>query len=133
MHRLRAALLRLRRRYLPQSSLGKAFSYVLDQWPVLLRFVTDGRLEIDNNLVENSIRPTALGKKNWLFFGADKAGDRGAILYTIVESCRRRGLDPFAYLRDVLSRLPNMTTSQISSVTPAAWAKAQQRSMSSAA
>jgi transposase len=64
----------------------------------------DGRIEIDNNLVENAIRPTAIGKKNWLFIGEAEAGERGAFLYTIVESCRRRGLDPYAYLRDVLTR-----------------------------
>ena len=62
-----------------------------------------GRIEIDNNLVENAIRPTALGKKNWLFIGEATVGDRGVILYTVIESCRRRGLDPYGYLRDVLS------------------------------
>ncbi len=64
--------------------------------------------------------PTAIGKKNWLFIGAAAAGQRGAVLYTIVESCRRRGLDPLAYLRDVLTRLPKMTTGQIPEVTPEA-------------
>ena len=85
--------------------------------------------------VENAIRPTAIGKKNWMFIGAADAGQRGAILYTIVESCRRRGIDRLAYLRDVLTRLPGMTTSQIKDITPAAWAKAQrtQRVMKQAA
>ena len=85
--------------------------------------------------VENAIRPTAIGKKNWMFIGAADAGQRGAILYTIVESCRRRGIDRLAYLRDVLTRLPGMTTSQIKDNTPAAWAKAQrtQRVMKQAA
>jgi len=79
--------------------------------------------------VENAIRPTAIGKKNWLFMGDADAGDRSAIIYTIVECCRRRGLDPAAYLRDVLTRLPNMTNWQISEVTPAAWQKSlKQRS-----
>ena len=70
-----------------------------------------------------------------MFIGAADAGQRGAILYTIVESCRRRGIDPLAYLRDVLTRLPGMTTSQIKDITPAAWAKAQrtQRVMKQAA
>ena len=88
-------------------------------------YLTDGRVEIDNNLVENAIRPTALGKKNWLFMGAADAGERGAIIYTIIESCRRRDLDPYAYLKDVLTRLPNMTNHQIPAVVPAAWAKAR--------
>jgi hypothetical protein len=85
----------------------------------------DGRIEIDNNLVENAIRPTALGKKNWLFIGNANAGQRSAIIYTVIENCRRRGVDPFKYLRDVFTRLPNMTNWQIPEVTPQAWAKAQ--------
>ena len=74
--------------------------------------------------MENAIRPTALGKKNWLFIGEAEAGDRSAILFTIVECCRRRGIDPDAYLRDVLNRLPNMTNFHIKDLTPEAWAKA---------
>ena len=85
----------------------------------------DGRIEIDNNLVENAIRPTAVGKKNWLFVGEAGAGQRGAIIYTIIESCRRRNIDPYTYLRDVLTRLPHLTNHQISEVAPAAWAKNQ--------
>jgi len=127
LRRIHAALLRIRPRHLPQSATGRAITYILDQWPALERFVADGRIEIDNNRVENAIRPTALGKKNWLFVGAAQAGQRGAILYTIVESCRRRGIDPLAYLRDVLTRLPKMTTSQIPEVTPEAWGQAQRQ------
>ena len=96
---------------------------MLDQWPALVRFLGDGRLEIDNNTVENAIRPTALGKKNWLFIGAAGAGVRSAILYTIVESRRRRGLDPFVYLREVLTRLPKMLASEVATITPEAWAR----------
>lgn len=127
LRRLRAALELIRERSLPQSALGKAITYTLDLWPALEIFGSDGRIEIDNNTVENAIRPTALGKKNWLFFGAAHAGERGAILYTIVESCRRRGIDPIAYLRDVLTRLPKMTTGQIPEITPEAWAKARRQ------
>jgi transposase len=127
LHRIRAALGRIRSRYLPQSAFGKALTYTLELWSALEHFLTDGRIEIDNNGVENAIRPTALGKKNWLFVGAAHAGERGAILYTLVESCRRRGIDPQAYLRDVLTRLPKMTTSQIPEVTPEAWNKARRQ------
>ena len=88
-------------------------------------YLTDGRVEIDNNLVENAIRPTAIGKKNWLFIGDAHAGARSAIIYTIIESCRRRQLDPYRYLRDVLTRLPQMTNRQIPDVTPEAWGKQQ--------
>jgi transposase len=112
-------------RHLPQSLLGQAIDYALGQWPTLEIFLNDGRVEIDNNLVENAIRPTAIGKKNWLFIGDAGAGERSAILYTVIESCRRREIDPYTYLRDVLTRLPNMTNRQIPEVTPEAWAKAR--------
>jgi transposase len=114
-----------KRRFLPQSLLGKAIAYALGEWDSLLVYLRDGRLEIDNNLVENAIRPTALGKKNWLFFGEAHAGERSAIIYTVIEACRRRRLDPFAYLRDLFTRLPTATNWQIKDLTPEAWAKAE--------
>jgi transposase len=125
--RLHRALLRLKRahRFLPQSGMGRAIEYALGQWPTLEVWLGDGAIEIDNNLVENAIRPTAIGKKNWLFVGDADAGQRGAILYTIVENCRRHGIDPCVYLRDVLTRLPTMTNRQIDEVAPAAWACAK--------
>ncbi len=111
VERLHRTLVRLKTsgRHLPQSLLGMAMDYALGQWPTLEVFLNDGRIESDNNGVENAIRPTALGKKNWLFVGKAEAGERGAILYTVIESCRRQGIDPQAYLRDVLTRLPNLT------------------------
>ena len=121
------------RRYLPRSAFGQAIDYALSNWPLLGVYLDDGRIQIDNNLVENSIRPTALGKKNWLFFGDADAGRRGAILYTMIESCRRRGIDPYAYLRDVLTRLPSMTNWQIKHVTPEAWAKTSRSSSTATA
>jgi transposase len=134
-HRLHCALVRLTksRRYLPQSAMGKAISYALGQWQGLTAWLEDGRVELDNNRVENSIRPTAIGKKNWLFIGGAEAGERSAILYTIIEACRRQRIDPFAYLRDVFTRLPSMTTGQIASITPANWAKALRTPTSSIA
>ena len=126
VERLHLALIRHKTRHLPKSLLGQAIDYALAQWSTLTVFLGDGRVEIDNNRVENAIRPTAVGKKNWLFMGEAGAGQRGAILYTVVESCRRRGLDPSAYLKDVLTRLPAMTNHQIPEVLPAAWAKSRQ-------
>ena len=125
--RIERALIKLKAggRHLPQSPLGTAMDYALGQWPTLEIYLGDGRVEIDNNNVENAIRPTAIGKKNWLFVGDAGAGQRSAIIYTLIECCRRRGLDPFAYLREVLTRLPNMTNRQIQDVTPAAWQKCQ--------
>jgi transposase len=133
--RLHRALVRLKtkRRFLPRSSIGRAIDYALSQWPGLLLLLEDGRLEIDNNRVENAIRPTAVGKKNWLFIGEAAAGDRSAIIYTVIESCRRRGIDPFTYLREVFTRLPSMTNWQIKNITPAAWAKSHQADLRSAA
>lgn len=125
--RIERALLKLKasKRQLPQSLLGTAMDYALGQWRTLEIYLADGRVEIDNNLVENAIRPTAIGKKNWLFVGEADAGQRSAIIYTVIETCRRQGLNPYQYLREVLSRLPNMTNHQIPKVVPAAWAKAQ--------
>jgi IS66 C-terminal element/Transposase IS66 family len=74
-----------------------------------------------HNLVENAIRPTALGKKNWLFFGDADAGERSAIIYSIIESCRRHGIEPYTYLHDVLKRLPSMTNRRIKDVVRKAW------------
>jgi transposase len=114
-------------RFLPKSLLGQAIDYARGQWSALQVYLGDGRVEIDNNLVENAIRPTAIGKKNWLFIGEAGAGQRGAIIYTVIECCRRRGLDPYTYLRDVLTRLPRMTNHQVQEVTPEAWGKSREQ------
>jgi hypothetical protein len=90
---------------------------------MLTVYLEDGRVEIDNNPVENAIRPTAIGKKNWLFIGETEAGQRSAILFTIIEACRSRSIDPQTYLREVLTCLPTLTNKQVKDVTPAAWAK----------
>ena len=111
----------------PTSAMGSAIAYTLSLWPQLLRFRDDGRLEIDNNLVENAVRPTALGKKNWMFIGHPEAGDRSAILYTLLENCKRQGLNPREYLHDVLSRLPAMTNQQTQSLTPTNWLAARHK------
>jgi hypothetical protein len=87
----------------------------------LNRYLDDGRLEIDNNLTENAIRPSAVGKKNWLFIGHPQAGWRSAVIYSLIVSCRRRGIEPWEYLRDVLTRLPAMKHSELPSVLPANW------------
>jgi transposase len=115
----------LNRRFLPKGSMGKAVSYALGQWESLEVYLQEPEIEIDNNLVENAIRPTALGKKNWLFFGDAEAGERSAIIYSIIESCRRHGIEPYTYLHDVLTRLPSMTNRQIKDVVPKAWAAAR--------
>jgi transposase len=117
--------LALRRSILPKSNLGKAITYALNQWPNLQTYLADGRVEIDNNLVENAIRPTKLGAKNWLFIGREDAGEKSAILYTLVENCRRLGINPRDYFEDVLTRLPGMIASEAASLTPANWLAAR--------
>ena len=118
---------------LPKSTMGQAVGYALGQWESLQIYLKDPKIEIDNNLVENAIRPTALAKKNWLFFGHADAGQRSAIIYSIIESCRRHGVEPYTYLHDVLSRLPSMTNRQIKDIVPKAWAAATKTATSRAA
>ncbi len=128
LERLRRAMELIRRRTLPQGLLGQAIDYALKRWDALGRFVDDGTLEIDNNLIENAIRPSALGKKNWLFIGHPEAGERSAIIYTLLGSCRRHGVNPFEYLTDLFTRLPAAKITEIKSFTPSAWAKAKAKS-----
>lgn len=125
LSRLRRALEIIRRRVLPKSLQGQAIDYTLNRWEALNRFVDDGRLEIDNNLCENAIRPTALGKKNFLFIGHPEAGQRSAVIYSVLGSCRRPGINPAEYLQAVFERLPKAKTSEVKSLTPAAWLKAK--------
>jgi len=118
---LQPKLEQLREAHLPQSPLGKAVRYALNEWGPLTRYLEEGRLEIDNNLTENAIRPSAVGKKNWLFIGHPEAGWRSAVIYSVIVSCRRRGIDPWDYLRDVLQRLPGMKQSELPSILPGRW------------
>ena len=107
--------------HLPKSLTGEAIRYALGQWHTLTAFLEDGRIEIDNNPVENAIRPSAIGKKNWLFVGDAGAWDRAAAFYTLIGNCRQLGADPYAYLLDLFTRLPAMTNRQVLDVTPSAW------------
>lgn len=112
-------------RILPKSKFGQAIQYALGAWKTLMVFLDNGLVEIDNNLVENAIRPSAIGKKNWMFIGSEAAGENTAILLTLVEECRRLSIDPEAYLSLALSRLPAMSNQQLAfeEITPAATAK----------
>lgn len=112
-----------KRKALPQSQLAKALNYTLGLWKGLTSYLEDGRLEIDTNLLENAIRPTALGKKNWLFFGSPEAGNKSAVIYSLIGSCRRAGVNPMDYFVDVFTRLPAMKTSQIGDLLPSRWAE----------
>lgn len=106
----------------PRSGLGRALQYALGQWPAMQTFLEDGRVEIDNNAVENDIRPSAVGKKNWLFIGSPDAGTRSAVMYTLLLSARNHGVDPQAYLRSVIETLPSTRPDDLDKLLPANWA-----------
>jgi transposase len=121
---LKSDLVALRQRpeVLPKSPLGAAIDYTLGLWDRLTLYARDGRLPIDNNWIENGIRPTAVGKRNWLFVGSETTGQRAAILFTLVECARRHGHDPELYLTDLLERLPAMTNrDDLGALLPARW------------
>jgi transposase len=113
---------RLAQESLPKSGLGKACQYLLGHWTPLTEHLNHSHTRLDTNLVENAIRPSKLGAKNWLFIGHPEAGQRTAILYSVILSCKRHGKDPLAYLRDVLTRLPTMTNQDnLTALLPANW------------
>ena len=115
----------IRERMPPKSGLAKACDYLLRYWDALAAHLDHGETRLDNNLVENAIRPSAIGKKNWLFIGHPDAGQRSAIIYSIVVSCQRHRKDPLAYMRDVLTRLPRMTNQDdLDALTPSNWTPA---------
>ncbi len=121
----RAQILRDDPRVLPQSTLGKAVRYLLNEYIALVGYLHNGRFEIDSNLVEN-VRPSAVGKRHWLFIGHPDAGWRRAVIYTLIQSCRRYGINAQDYLTDVLQRLPSMTTSQEPALLPHRWKASEQ-------
>jgi transposase len=106
---------------LPKSSLGKAVNYFINDYDAVKGYLEDGRFEIDNNLVENSIRPAAVGRRRWLFIGHPNAGWRSAVIYSIIGSCRRRDINPQQYLTDILARLPAAKITDIQDLLPANW------------
>jgi hypothetical protein len=115
----------LARDTLPSSRLGKACSYALNQWEHLSVFVQDGRVEISNAAIERAMRGIAMGRRAWLFAGNEAGGERAAVMYTIIESCRAADVEPMAYLADVVERLPAMTPEQAATLTPRLWAAAR--------
>lgn len=102
----------------PKGRLAEAFRYALGHWTALTRFAGDGRLEIDNNRAENTLRGVSLGRKNWLFAGSDAGGARAAAVYSLIETCKLNGVDPFAWLRDVLARIAEHPIRRIDDLLP---------------
>ncbi|MGE1337767.1 IS66 family transposase [Escherichia coli] len=101
-----------------KSRLGEAFSYVLNQWDALCYYSDDGLAEADNNAAERALRAVCLGKKNFMFFGSDHGGERGALLYGLIGTCRLNGIDPEAYLRHILSVLPEWPSNRVDELLP---------------
>jgi len=112
----------LHRQKVPEgSATAKALDYSLKRWQALTRFLQDGKLPIDNNWIENQIRPVAIGRNNWLFAGSLRAGQRAAAVMSLIQSAKLNGHDPYAYLKDVLTRLPTHKASQIDALLPHQW------------
>ena len=117
---------------LPKSPLGEAISYTRAQWVALTRYLEDGILELDNNRAERALRRVAIGRKNWMFAGSDEGGRRAAIIYSLIASCANLKIDPYAYLRDVLGRLPSCSPDDLQQLTPKAWKAALDADMAAA-
>jgi transposase len=106
----------------PKSAMGKAITYARGQWDTLVVFLTDGTAPPHNNTSERLLRGPVVGRKNWLFAGSTGGAHAAATFFSIVASCEMAGVDPFAYLRDVLSLLPDAKPAELKTLTPKAWA-----------
>jgi hypothetical protein len=122
--KLREWLVLHRQKATEGTAIARAIDYSLGRWRALTRFLDDGTLPIDNNWVENRIRPIALGRSNWLFAGSLRAGKRAAAIMSLIQSARLNGHDPYRYLKDVLGRLPAQPASRIGELLPHTWAPA---------
>ena len=125
LHKLHNYLLEIQAEVLPKSPEGRAARYTLKNWTALTRYAEDGDLEIDNNATERAIRSVAVGRHNWVFFGSDQGGKTAAVLRSCVASCQRVGVDPFAWLKDVLSRIAAYPITRLAELLPHNWAPAQ--------
>ena len=105
----------------PKSPIGEALGYAITLWPRLAAYTLDGRYLIDNNLIENTIRPMAIGRKNYLFADSDRAASHAALIYSLLGTCKLHGVEPFAYLRDVIARIPEHKANKLSELLPQRW------------
>jgi transposase len=125
LDKLRDYLVEIQVEVLPQSPGGRAVRYTLKNWTALTRYCKDGDLEIDNNATERAIRGVAVGRHNWMFFGSDQGGKTAAVLRSFVATCQRAGVDPFTWLKDVLSRIAAHPITRIAELLPHNWTPAQ--------
>jgi len=103
---------------LPKSPMGSAINYCLNNWQALTRYAEAGELDIDNNSAERAVRPVAVGRKNYMFFGSDNGGHTAAVLYSLLVTAKRHGLDPFEYLRDVIGRISDHPSNRPTELLP---------------
>ncbi|WP_145043812.1 IS66 family transposase [Gimesia benthica] len=108
---------------LPKSPVAVAIQYLLSRWSGFTLYCTEGILSIDNNLAERTLRPCAIGRKNYLFVGSDRGGQAAAVHYSLMASCKANEVEPFAYLRDVLSRITDHATDRLEELLPDQWLK----------
>lgn len=125
LKRMRQWLIKNKAEVLPKSTIGAAIDYTLSLWNRLIRYVEDGRFEIDNNLVENSIRPIAIGRKNYLFAGSHNGAKWAAILYTLMATAELKGLEPKSYLKELLKKIADYPINRIEELLPENWNKSQ--------
>jgi transposase len=118
---MRTYLQREQPQVLPKSPEGQAIAYTLSNWQALVRYCEDGELEIDNNGAERSLRGVAVGRKNWMFLGSDKGGRTAAVLTSLIATCKRHHMDPFAYLRDVFQRISAHPIKRLADLLPDKW------------
>ena len=118
---MRTYLQREQPQVLPKSPEGQAIAYTLSNWQALVRYCEDGELEIDNNGAERSLRGVAVGRKNWMFLGSDKGGRTAAVLTSLIATCKRLHVDPFAYLRDLFARISDHPQNRLAELLPHLW------------
>ena len=111
----------MRQDVLPKSPLGKALSYAENQWPAMARYLEVAQAELDNNSTEHSLRSVVLGRRNWLHVGQEAGGEKAANLFSLMITCKRLGVEPYAYLHDILRRLPSHPNKDIWQLTPRGW------------
>jgi len=109
----------------PQSTIGKALNYSLQRWDKLCLYAQDGRLQIDNNLVENAIRPVAIGRKNYMFAGSHNGARRAAMLYSFLGTCKINKVNPFEWLQDILRRMPSHPVNRLEELLPNNWVQSK--------
>jgi hypothetical protein len=121
IEKLNRYLLKIRDEVLPKSPAARAVRYALNQWEALTRFLKDGDLEIDNGATERANRDIAIGRGNWTFFGSDAGGRTAAVLMSFIAMCKRNGVEPFAWFRDVLTRIAGHPINRIEELLPHNW------------